>query len=84
MRRDSAWKRHFYEDLRSNNTDEKYSSEQHQFCDLRCSPEITDGIDGDCRDAYKNIAFHGNNLHGRRALFLHARPKFLSQKGGTK
>ena len=59
MRRDSAWKRHFYEDLWSNNTDEKYSSEQHQFCDLRCSPEITDGIDGDCRDALKNVAFHG-------------------------
>ena len=31
-----------------------------------------------------NFAFHGNNLHCRRALFLHARPKFLSQKGGNK
>ena len=32
----------------------------------------------------KNFAFHGKNLHCRRALFLHARPKFLSQKGGNK
>ena len=38
----------------------------------------------DCRDALKNVAFHGNILHCRRALFLHARPKFLSQKCGNK
>ena len=52
----------FNEDLRSNNTDEKYSSEQHQFCDLRCSPEITDGIDGDCRDALKKFPFPRQKL----------------------
>ena len=70
LRRDSAWKRHFYEDLRSNNTYKKYSSEQHQFCDLRDAAlklqaawmAIAVDALSHCSDALKNFTFHGNNF----------------------